>query len=283
MLAAAEGALPPILVCRSTMRVVDGHHRLKAAHLRGVERIGVTFFDGDDDEAFVAAVMANIGHGLPLPVSDRKAAAVRIVVSHPHWSDREIARRTGLATSTVSEIRRATVGTERLHGRVGRDGRVRPVDPGTGRRRAAELLRQQPDASLREVARLAGVSPNTVRDVRDRLSRGEEPVPRGSPSARRTAPRQRTEAVGAGGAIAAATSTLAGIRSDPALRHSEAGRSLLRALDLQIRAAAQCQSLAGQLPPHCGYALARIAGSLIEAWQEIAVDCTRRLGNDSVQ
>ncbi|MFC7729983.1 hypothetical protein [Actinomadura keratinilytica] len=69
--------LPPILVHRRTMRVVDGMHRLRAARLQGRCEIGVRFVDGPDADVFVAAVRANIGHGLPLSLADREAAAAR--------------------------------------------------------------------------------------------------------------------------------------------------------------------------------------------------------------
>jgi hypothetical protein len=41
------------------------------------------FFDGDADAGFVEAVRANISHGLPLTVADRKAAAGRILGLYP--------------------------------------------------------------------------------------------------------------------------------------------------------------------------------------------------------
>ncbi|WP_220378005.1 hypothetical protein [Streptomyces inhibens] len=47
--------------------------------------IGVKFFDGSEKDAFVLAVESNVHHGLPLTLSDRTAAARRIVKSHPEW------------------------------------------------------------------------------------------------------------------------------------------------------------------------------------------------------
>jgi N-acetyl-1-D-myo-inositol-2-amino-2-deoxy-alpha-D-glucopyranoside deacetylase len=94
-------------------------------------------------------------------------------VSHPHMSDRAIGHSVGLAAirkGSSEEIPQSNA-------RVGRDGRIRPLDSGADRRRAAELLAQHPDASLRDVARAAGISPATVLDVRKRLERGESPVP----------------------------------------------------------------------------------------------------------
>jgi transposase len=63
-----------------------------------------------------------------------------------------------------------------LHGRVGKDGKARPITTSNGRRVAAELIRVNETMSLREVAKIAGISPTTVRDVRVRLEQGAEPV-----------------------------------------------------------------------------------------------------------
>ncbi|MCZ9343092.1 ParB/RepB/Spo0J family partition protein, partial [Streptomyces sp. TRM76130] len=48
--------LPPVLVHRQTMRVIDGIHRLRAAQLRGDDKIAVAYFDGSESDAFVLAV-----------------------------------------------------------------------------------------------------------------------------------------------------------------------------------------------------------------------------------
>jgi hypothetical protein len=177
-LAELESGLPPILVERGSMRVVDGMHRLLAASLRGEEFVDVVFFEGSRADAFVRAVQANVAHGLPLSLADRRAAAARIVGSHGHWSDRAIGEVTGLAARTVAGIRRrSSEQVAQLNVRVGRDGRVRPVSGVAGRERAAAFLAEWPGASLREVARGAGVSPATARDVRARLARGDDPVP----------------------------------------------------------------------------------------------------------
>jgi ParB-like chromosome segregation protein Spo0J len=178
-LAEIEGPLPPVLVDRRSMRVIDGMHRLMAAMLTGQETISVQYYDGSEADAFLRAVEANVTHGLPLTLADRRAAAARIVRSHPHMSDRSISELVGLANKTVGTIRRSAGAAPQVHSRVGRDGKVRPLDGALGRERAAALMAEQPDASLREVARAAGVSPGTVRDVRRRLRSGLEPVPNG--------------------------------------------------------------------------------------------------------
>ncbi|HEX9335644.1 MAG TPA: streptomycin biosynthesis protein, partial [Pseudonocardiaceae bacterium] len=177
-LADSDDYLPPILVHRPTGWVIDGAHRVRAAILRGQTRIAAQFFDGPMDAAFVLAVRGNIAHGLPLSPADRRAAAERIVRSHPRWSDRAIAAATGLSDKTVRAIRRrSTSETPQLNTRVGRDGRVRPLNAANGRRLAAELIAERPDAGLREIASAAGISLATAHDVRIRLQRGEDPVP----------------------------------------------------------------------------------------------------------
>src|SRR5262245_17675514 len=81
-LAETDDKLPPIVVHRTTMQVIDGMHRLRAAVLRGREHIDVEFFEGDEEDAFVLAVKLNARHGLPLSPADRAAAVVRIINSH---------------------------------------------------------------------------------------------------------------------------------------------------------------------------------------------------------
>lgn len=177
VLAQLDTGLPPILVQRSTMRVIDGMHRLRAAQLRGDDGIEVEFFDGEEADAFVLAVRLNIAHGLPLTQADRNAAADRILAAFPYWSDRRVAASTGLAAGTVAALRRRSTDQDgQLNVRVGRDGRARPLHAAEGRRRAAELIAAHPEASLREIAESAGIAPATAKDVRDRMRAGQDPV-----------------------------------------------------------------------------------------------------------
>lgn len=178
LLAGTEAALPPIVVHRPTMRVIDGTHRLRAAALLGRSEIDVRYFDGPAEDAFVLAVEANVEHGLPLSHSERTAAARRILRSHPRWSDRAIASVVGLSSKTVAAYRHKLGGAlAEVATRVGQDGRTRPLSSAEGRRIAGRLILESPEASLRVIARQAGISPGTVRDVRARMSRGEDVVP----------------------------------------------------------------------------------------------------------
>jgi ParB/Sulfiredoxin domain len=104
-LAEVEQPLPPILVYRPTMQVIDGMHRVRAAMRRGDSRIRARFFEGAQRDAFVLSVRLNIAHGLPLTLADRKAAAVRVISLCPLWSDRRVAATVGLSDKTVASIR----------------------------------------------------------------------------------------------------------------------------------------------------------------------------------
>jgi hypothetical protein len=169
--------VPPILVLRDTNEVIDGVHRTLAAAKVGRREIAATYFDGTPQDAFVQAVGANVTHGKPLTLAEREAAAARILRDDATWSDRRLAGVCGLSPTSVARIRHDTNVKRAASGRVGRDGRRRPEDPGDQRRRIAETLRRDPSLSLRKVATAVGASPATVLDVRDRLRRGEDPLP----------------------------------------------------------------------------------------------------------
>ncbi|MFI6653663.1 hypothetical protein ACIBI8_39460 [Streptomyces sp. NPDC050529] len=330
-LAASETALPPILVHRPTMRIIDGTHRVRAAILRQQAVIEAQFFDGTPEEAFVLAVEFNTTHGLALTLADRTAAAARILITHPQWSDRAVAARTGLAAKTVGALRRplpqqaapaspptptatapapappavvvvdqapapvaapepaptapappaptapappaptapappapAASGTAR----IGRDGRVRPLSTAEGRREAARLIAADPGASLRQIARRAGVSAGTVRDVRRRAGLGEDPVP--------PRMREREPAVSAPDPPAASgprvdlDSLVRNLCRDPALRQSDNGRLLLRMLDLHVAGTRDLPRILAAVPAHRAGLVAAAATECARAWQEMA-------------
>ena len=162
----------------ATMRVIDGLHRMRAAQLRCAQTIEAQFFTGDDDAAFLLAVEANIAHGLPLSLSERKAAAVRLIAMFPDRSDRSIAASAGISDKTVAGLR-SSAENPRSNARTGVDGRRRPVDGADRRRRAARLVARQPHTPIRDIAKEAEISVATALDVRRRVTRGEDPVPPG--------------------------------------------------------------------------------------------------------
>ena len=282
IMARSENPLPPILVHYPTMRVLDGIHRLRVAGLRGEHEIEVRLFDGDEASSFVLAVRANAAHGLPLSLTDRRAAAARIVQLCPQWSDRSIASMVGLAHRTVAKIRNRPTGQNaQLDKRVGRDGRRRPLDAASQREFVSQVLAENPDASLREVARKAHISPETARRVRAGLTRtnGSMPSQEHDP-AMRSAPatdgRPRQAPVSDsdvtphhdGTSHAIGTSAWQALCGDPALRSTETGRSLLRVLSLyQVL---QDRHLLDNVPPHCMSRVAAAARECARAWQDLA-------------
>jgi ParB-like chromosome segregation protein Spo0J len=269
-LAEIDTDVPPILVHRGSMRVIDGMHRLQAAIQRGRETIEVRFVDSEERDLFVLAVETNIKHGLPLSQRDRVAAATRVAASHPHWSDRLIADLTGMSAKTVAAIRkRSSEDIARVEGRVGRDGRVRPLDTSHGRQLASTIMADRPEASLREVAKATGLSLGTVRDVRRRLCRGEDPVPD-----RQRGPEKETVATKP--AIVPPPpeeqlpKMLEQLRADPSLRFSNAGRAVLRLLDSHSIPAETWTQLADSIPPHCVATIASIARGCAVSWMRFA-------------
>ncbi len=280
VLAQSPLPLPPIVIHRTSMRVIDGVHRLRATELRGDSTIPARLFEGDDAEAFALAVHLNVTHGLPLTLSERKAAAQRVLASYPHWSDRSIGLIAGVSNKTVAKLRGcATEEISQLNPRLGRDGKIRPVSPAHGRRRAAEFLSVNPRASLREIARKAGVSVTTARDVRQRIDNGESPLPGGvAETGRRSEPLAEATDTGVGGLLGGVWVSAEGrgddllqrLRKDPSVRSSERGRALLRLLSVAAIAVSACNEFAEAAPIHCSATIAEIARKNARAWQEIA-------------
>jgi ParB-like nuclease family protein len=290
-LAQSEEALPPILVHRASLRIIDGVHRVQAAILRGHEEIEAVFFDGTEEDAFIRAVAENITHGLPLTLADRKAAALRIISARPHLSDRAIARHSGLAAKTVAMLRqRSSEHSPKSNTRVGADGRQRPLNGAAGRHRAAEAIAQRPDAPLREIARIANVSLGTAHDVRLRLRRGEDPVParflsspgdEGCPTTPSSQPDgDQVEPVAAQDAAALEPSSRADavdlfpmlrkLVKDPALRHTEQGRELLRLLHTRCMPVNDWSAFIAAVPPYRAETIALIARQCAESWDRLA-------------
>ncbi|MFF9504555.1 transcriptional regulator [Streptomyces sp. NPDC014656] len=315
-LADIYASLPPVLVHRATLRVVDGMHRVAAAAHQGLTSVEVQYFDGADEEAFLRSVTANITHGLPLSVADRKAAAERILRSRPELSDRSVASCTGLDAKTVAAIRpRSTADNPRSNIRIGADGRIHPLDRTAERLRAAELMTRRPDLPLRAIVKETGLSLGTAHDVRRRLLRGEAPVPEG----RRPAAARRATAALAGSTAPAApadsepptrqpragrspappvtttalapTAATGGSRGsmellrrlagDPSLRHSESGRHFLRWLHTHVMVDEAWRRQVAAVPPHCTDTVAELALQCSQVWKRFAEDLARRRLTDA--
>ncbi|MFD2467714.1 streptomycin biosynthesis protein [Amycolatopsis silviterrae] len=275
-----EDLLPPVVVHRATMRVIDGMHRLRAMELRGRDAIRVCFVDSAEDP-FVLAVMHNVEHGLPLSLADRTAAAARILRSHPHWSDRKIAAVAGLSASTAGAIRaRSTGDSAQSNARLGRDGRRRPVGHSAeGRVLAGQLLRENPDMPVRQVAAAAGISPSTALDVRDRLRDGRHPVPAKARDGHRRSRKKPAPQVPAPRSGTDWESELNQLRVDPSLRFTDTGRVLLRMFDARLLSADERAVLATGIPSHCTTTVANLARVVGAAWQQFALDLEQRNRN----
>lgn len=269
----AEAETPPILVHRRTMRVIDGMHRLRAAKLNGSSQIEVEFFDGSEADAFLLAVGANTAHGLPLVMADRKAAALRIVRSHPDMSNREIARCVGLSDKTVTMIRRSSPNIPHSNVRMGADGRSRPLSASEGRLRAAKVIAERPQTTLREVAREAGISLGTALDVRQRLDRGLDAVPSSRHRKADSTIRKERSAIPAGSDPSPAGPSVGDTRRclerlgrDPAVRSTDSGRELLRWLWVHEAALRKWPELMSAIPPHCVDAVAWLLQQYSDSW-----------------
>ena len=286
-LVAVQGDLPAILVHRPTMRVIDGAHRVQAALRRGDSTIAGRFFEGSEDDAFVLSVWLNVSHGLPLALADRKRAAQRIAVSHSQWSDRRVAAVTGISPGTVADIRKRAPGPSAPDSdRIGQDGRVRPLDCSAGRLLAGRLMTENPDLSLRQVARAAAISPETARDVRNRLLSGEDLVPARRPRGTTELAAKSTElTAGAGKQRYQLNLVRSGERQepvvdrsvivnrlmgDPALRYNDTGRNLLRLLTLHTRWSQEWETIVDNVPPHCADVVADLARQFADLWSDFA-------------
>lgn len=305
-LAEVQTSLPPILVHRPTMRIVDGSHRVAAAVMRGQDSIEVHYFDGSEADSFLRSVSANVAHGLPLSTPERKAAAERILRSHADLSDRAVATHTGLDAKTVATIRRSsTEDARRSNTRIGADGKAHPLDRTAERIRAAELMTSRPDLPLRAIVKETGLSLGTAHDVRQRLLRGEAPTPaprRGSgpgvlgpggtgrigppppaqPDVPETvlapaAPGRRAGPAPAGaGRTRTSLDMLRGLAGDPSLRHSESGRAFLRWLHTHFVLDESWRQQVDSVPPHSTATVAELALQCSNAWRRFAEELASR-------
>jgi ParB-like chromosome segregation protein Spo0J len=274
VLAGIREELPAITVRRQTMQVIDGRHRIRAARLNGHDTIEARLVDCDEATAFALAVRENVAHGLPLSLADRRTAAAAMISAQPHWSDRVVAEYSGLSDKTVSALRAAQGGD---HGsRLGRDGRTRPLNSAAMRRKAAELLRADPGAGLRSVARSTGLSLATVRDVRIRIDNGRDPVPARYHDANvitAEIPRQRRTPR----AEPIDRRTLLGqLMRDPSVKFSEGGRGLLRWLDRHALDPANTEAIVVSIPARWAMPVAGLARNCALAWNLLADELERR-------
>jgi ParB-like chromosome segregation protein Spo0J len=267
-LAEVPGRWPPIVVAAGSMIVLDGAHRVAAARRLAMTTITGVLFSGDEDTAFIMAVQSNAGQGMPLSLAERSRAARRLVERSPERSDRAIGQICGLDHKTVARFREAqarpTGENPRSDKRVGRDSRTRPIDIAALRTRIAAAVMETPNDSLRNIARRVGASPETVRDVRARLSRGDDPVPSGVRGV--ALPLLPSAPV---------TKRPPAWSHDSACRSTSGGSEFVAWFDVGSRAA-EWQSFVEAVPLSRAYEVADQARIYADAWRSFAEALERR-------
>jgi uncharacterized protein YerC len=276
MLLEQYDVLPPIVVHAETGKVIDGLHRGQEARERGEAEMDVLVFRGSESAAFVLSVEANISHGMPLSVADRRAAAARILHAYPTWSDRRVATVCGLSASTVARLRgRVQTSTESSQLRVGLDGKLRPTNSAARRFRASEIIKERPEATLRQIAAEAGISLGTAHDVRERLRHGEPPVPARQLKALADGDYEETTSAGAEPAVVRDDRStrkllLESLCRDPSVRFTDSDRRLVRWLTWRTVGVEGWDEAIDGLQPHCGFVLGKLARSLSDEWAALA-------------
>jgi len=103
---------PPVVVFHDVAVdaywLADGAHRVEATKKIERKEIAAKVLLGNRSAAVLHAVEANLTHGLPMSLEDRKQAA-RLLLADPEWStwsSREIGRRCKLDGKTIEELRK---------------------------------------------------------------------------------------------------------------------------------------------------------------------------------
>jgi ParB-like chromosome segregation protein Spo0J len=177
---------PPIVVFDRTKRgwpLGDGAHRLAVARKLGWTKIQATVVEGlGEEEQLLFAIAANVRHGLRYDSADWRVVVGTVISIHPEWSDRRVAQESGTSHPTVAKVRAEIEASGVVTGkhlpvttpRVGRDQKPR-LTRGAATTKATTVLEQDPTASIRQVAKQAGVSTRTAQQAKRRLARsGDE-------------------------------------------------------------------------------------------------------------
>jgi len=135
--AACFDQLPPVEVFwiedRDGWWLVDGWHRVQAAESLGLVFIEANTNQGTFDDALEFSFDANLKHGKPLTLQQRKEAAKLKLRRHTERSDNWIAQDCGISTPTIRTLREeleestdSTLKILKLDKLLGRDGNWRP-------------------------------------------------------------------------------------------------------------------------------------------------------------
>jgi hypothetical protein len=147
-----------------------------------------------------------------------------------------------------------------------------------------EVLAEDPHASLREVGRRAGVAPSTVRSVRMRLERRENPgAPPTQPEASQNQDGARngtrgTPHKGLDEIVPTDATLLVRLRRDPSLRYHEHGRWLLRLLQNNTVRTEDWPEIVAGIPAHCSAQVEQLARRYSQMWFDLAQELNQRVG-----
>jgi hypothetical protein len=145
-----------------------------------------------------------------------------------------------------------------------------------GRLRAAELMRVQPDQSLRQIAARAGVAVGTVRDVRERVRRGLHPVPDHVRPVDGAEPEDGAATEGRRGSGRSPGYVLGSLRRNPSLRLSQSGRRLLGLLAERSVVDSALDEVVAAVPVHCAEAVVELMRHNADEWLRLAREVEQR-------
>jgi hypothetical protein len=123
----ATNKFPPVVVFKTddAFILVDGFHRVAAAHKRKFADILAEIHEGTMDDALTFALAQNQAHGLRRTNADKRHAAELALKRWPQSSDREIARKCGVSDPFIGEVRKQML-TISTWTRTGADGKKYP-------------------------------------------------------------------------------------------------------------------------------------------------------------
>jgi len=144
----AGDVFPPVVVYHDGIDIwlSDGFHRYLAVQQTGKDEIDSDVRQGTLRDALLYAAEANRKHGLPLSNKDKRRVA-EIFLSDSEWaqwSDREIARRTGLSNRFISTMRQElSVNGSQMERKVERNGTVYTLNTANIGASADQLTQQE--------------------------------------------------------------------------------------------------------------------------------------------
>jgi hypothetical protein len=157
---AAGAEFPPVVVFfDGTARwLADGWHRVKAAERLGLATLTAEVHQGTRRDATLFAIGANQTHGLRRTNADKRKVVLTLLGDKQwrRWSDRELARRSGVGPDLVGALRSASIGNRQIEPRtVERNGRTYEMDTAPIGKRLSSADSQTPLA-------LDGPSPDVI-------------------------------------------------------------------------------------------------------------------------